>query len=192
MAWQLQGKITHGEEFNDGVPIPGCRIVHSNCEHCGTEVISVTDGLKSGWYPYLGNQAEIGKNYLYSPAVEAIRKFHDVGWIDIREGTHRENGPSFTQRFGNNLVNIHSRLHVRREGERKLLPPWQHQSGDAYRCLCNNCFKRTYRRIAVKGPGNLVYELTVLPTETIEQVVKECKIHDVQRYRNGLIILMDD
>lgn len=191
MVWYATGKTTNGEEFNKGYPIKGCSIIYTRCEYCKEEVVQVKDDDRNSHFGYLGNQAVIGKNYLYSPSIEAIRKFYDVGWEDFKSQKERKNGASFTQELGNNLLNVHSRLHVRREGFRSLIGPWNYQSGDAYRLLCNNCFKKTYKRLSVRGPGDLIYDVTVLPHENINQVINECQIIGVQRNPYGNPIFVD-
>lgn len=188
MAWYVSGgKITQGEEFNNGIAIKGCTISYSKCEYCFETVISVKDRARRSPYPYLGNQAVIASNYMGSPAIEAIRKFYNVGWEDFENKILRR-PESFTQFRGNNLLNVHSRLHVRKVGEKRLLPSWHYENGDTYKTLCNNCFAKTHKRVSVKGPNNLIYEVTVLAFETVEEVVKQCKIKDVT-WKDGYVEL---
>lgn len=187
--WYATGKITHGEEYNDGKTIDSCVITHSNCEYCNEHIIQVKDDARNSHFGYLGNQAVIGKNYLYSPSIEAIRKFYDVGWENYKEREMRAYGPSFTQELGNNLLNVHSRLHVRRKGSRTLIGPWNYQTGDGYRLLCNNCFKKTYKRISIAGSDDLIYDITVLPHEALEQVIEECQVIGVQKQKGKIILL---
>lgn len=189
--WQINScKETKGEEFNNGVPVGGAIVQYGNCDYCETEIISVTDNERNSYFPYLGNQCEIPRNYLYSPIVEALRKYNEVGYTGPEMEERRIGVLSFTQNNGNNLVNIHSRLHVK-DAKGRSLSPWQYQSGDAYRCLCNNCFKKTYKRVKIKGKNNLVYEITVLPHEDIDEVIKECKIANIEKDLNGNLIFID-
>lgn len=177
MSWKPEDiiKRTSGEEFNGGKKIETATFIYTKCEYCNEEIICVKDEARTSPYGYLGNQAEIAKNYLSSPSVEAMRKYFDVGWEEF--GVERRgNGLTFKQSLGNNLYNVHSKLHVRKKGSRKLVPPWKFASGDAYKILCNRCFKKTYSRQSIDVRGGYVFEITVLPDETLEEVIEQAGI----------------
>ena len=195
MVWTARDIVnrTQGEEFNNGTIIPSASFIYTHCEYCGCEIIQVTDNSRSSYYGYLGNQAEIANNYLASPSVEAMRKFYDVGWEEYHV-ERRSNGLSFTQQKGNNLYNVHSRLHVKQKGKRGLVHPWNYARGDFCKILCNDCFKKTYKRLSIDVRDGLTFEVTVLPHEDLGEVIEESGIMylDPKTGRDPLVSYVDD
>lgn len=176
--WKMNGKVTRGEEYNNGIPIPNTTITHGNCEYCGTEIIEVRDDYFNKFYGALGNQAVRPGIYFGSKAIQTIKQFYQVGWIDLDTKRARKNGNYFSQELGNNLYNVHSRLHVHEKGSRKLIGPWRFANQNSFKVLCNNCFKKTYRRVSVNARSGLVYDVTVLPGETLRGVLQEIGVDD--------------
>lgn len=165
MAWidinrRMHSNTTDGSEFNNGQKINDRPIIgHTNCDYCGKEVLCIWDDNNSNhWFPFLGNQARKPNVYKYSPIIQMMRKYFNV-----------EN-KVWDEQHGNNLMNLHARCHCYPENWSKRAHP------NGLAILCNSCFQKTYNRIKVKGDDGYEYALSVLPDETVEQVMKELDI----------------
>lgn len=160
MSWgtihkAIHSNITDGSEYTDNkLIIPNVEIAHAKCDYCGQEILAVWDEHnKNKWYPYLGNQAAIGKNYSYSEILKAMKKFNGLMPLDNWKY--------------NPLVNIHARVHCKdwsircTEGSLKL--------------LCNHCFYETYNRIQVELNDGQLCAISVAKSrgETIMSVMDE-------------------
>lgn len=178
MPYQLSGRITHGEEYNNGEPIEGAIITHGVCQYCGTEIIQVKDDYLNGRFGALGNQAVRAGTYFGSKTIQKIKEFYQVGWVDLKTKEVRKNGPGFTQELGNNLYNSHSVLHVHQPGSRKLIGPWMYANHNSFKVLCNNCFQKTYKRVSVRSKSGLIYDVTVLPGQNLRDVLNDIGVYD--------------
>lgn len=161
--------FTNGVEFLNGkdpsiLINSKSRVVKLKCEYCGCDVLAVWDehNLSTSWWPYLGKQAERANTYKYSPIIQTIKDYYNLG----------EN-ERFTQERGNNLLNVHARYHS---------VDWSYRaSNKSIRMLCNSCFLKTYNRYQVEiGGGRRFDAVSVIPElgETIDSVMKEFGIDD--------------
>lgn len=136
------------------------------CDYCGKEVLVVRDDYcSSQWWGYLGNQATKPRTYMASPLIRAMR---------MLDGAVGRVWPE------NRLYNVHARIHTSPVKEYGLIC-----SDDSLQMLCNDCFRKTYRRVKIypqegyhpwKNVERL--EITVIPErgETVESVLRSCCI----------------
>lgn len=162
---KMKENITDGTEFGgDDISNEEVSIGHLKCDYCGCDIIAVWDKFnKNKYWPYVGNQARIPKNYKYSKIIQNIRKFY------------KKENQVFRQKDGNNLLNLHARCHSSVYYNPKR---W---SKESIRFLCNDCFQKTYNRIKIKGKNEdegIEYSISVIPDrgETIESVLKDLNI----------------
>lgn len=162
MSWyeiskRMTEELTDGTEFciddkeKEEVKKVHTKIGHTYCDYCGKDVICIWDDYnKDNWYGYLGNQAQIPRNYTYSPIINILRKTP----------------------YMNSIYNLHSRCHTKPND-------WSKRAHkNALRILCTECFKKTYKRVKVKSNDGILCEISVLPErgETIESVMDDLDI----------------
>ena len=162
MSWneiykRTHNNITNGIEYcstieeKQNVINSKTKIGHTNCDYCGKEIICIWDEFNSNkWYGYLGNQVQNTKNYQYSPIISILRKYNKI----------------------DKVYNLHSRCHT-------YPNDWSKRAHEnALKLLCNDCFRKTYKRISVKSTDGILCKISVLPDrgETIESVMEELEI----------------
>lgn len=165
MAWgdifnRMHQNPNDGSIWNNNIPIgDDTKISKTKCDYCGKEVLCIWDKHNSdNWYPYLGNQARKPTSYKYSKAIQILRKYFNV------------EGKVWNEENGNNLMNLHARAHSKPNDWSKRAHP------NGLKILCNSCFQKTYRRINVLGDNGILYQLSVMPWETIEGVMNDLSI----------------